>query len=364
MRATIFSPSLNRIFAAGTIFLASVALAQSQPISSPTSDQVEVEFWRSATSLNITEAYRAYLQRYPRGSFSILAEIAIQKLVERAPLATVTRDSSQISAESLAKLRSKPTGTNSLEISTGARLIGPGVFTAGHWGAKRQILVPFGEWILIAAFDHDLKGFVTVNLTTVVLLKTDTGDGNELLSVTFNRRSNSPTGVSSTNATPSWSPADSCRSGVPQALYYLKDSDMRVQWCSAIVQHRDTAVLSASPIELRTIVASALRDLQLAESKYRFSAETHVSDRNGTFTSYEHLYQKEGHSRLLTVKIPYGDVRLATNLTDEQRKHYLQQAHFAYHAAMAHQRQYETLELSDGRSPDEAEVNRLIGRDQ
>lgn len=121
----------------------------------------ELEFWRSAQRIDTPASYRAYLEAFPRGLFSGLARL---KLTKEAATADPQRPSdlpppaapTGVAARPTADLRyfSKPTvNSGALIFNLGDRIAGPGVLTVGSIGAKKQIVLPAGEWILLAAVD-------------------------------------------------------------------------------------------------------------------------------------------------------------------------------------------------------------------
>ena len=122
---------------------------------------VELEYWRSVQRIDTPGAYRSYLDAYPKGAFAALAQLKV------APQATSLAPSK--SAETPAVVAptagiAKPAGTlrsfsepvnysGEFTFNLGDRLNGPGVLTVGSMGAKKQIVVPSGEWVVLAAVD-------------------------------------------------------------------------------------------------------------------------------------------------------------------------------------------------------------------
>lgn len=47
-------------------------------------DSAEIVFWKSIEKIDTLEAYRVYLDRYPNGSFSMIADIKIRNLTKRS----------------------------------------------------------------------------------------------------------------------------------------------------------------------------------------------------------------------------------------------------------------------------------------
>jgi len=59
-------------------------------------------------------------------------------------------------AQSPAALRhfsEAPVGTGAIGFNIGDRFVGPGALSFGRFGARRQIVLPEGEWVALAATD-------------------------------------------------------------------------------------------------------------------------------------------------------------------------------------------------------------------
>lgn len=150
---------------------------------------LEMEFWRSAQRIHTADAYRAYLGSYPQGVFAALARAALARLQDTpaapaAPLAPVAVTvppapvtPAQPPATAPASLRhfSAPaSGTGALDINLGDRYVGPGALTLGGLGARKQLVLPAGDWTVLAAVDRASSQVgqsapVRVGITTVAL---------------------------------------------------------------------------------------------------------------------------------------------------------------------------------------------------
>ena len=141
--------------------LAFGAAAQQPAPAAPSA--YEMELWQSATRLNSPEAYQAYLKAFPNGAFAAMAKLSLPKTdtaaaatPQTAPVATVASFSA-------------PLETGSITLQPGQTLKGPGFVTVGWLGAKRQLVVPAGDWTLLAAWDHDAETARGVLMTSMAL---------------------------------------------------------------------------------------------------------------------------------------------------------------------------------------------------
>ncbi len=55
-------------------------------------------------------------------------------------------------------LFSEPADSGSIEINLGSRFTGPGVLTVGRLGTKKQVVLPAGDWVALAAIDYKVSG--------------------------------------------------------------------------------------------------------------------------------------------------------------------------------------------------------------
>jgi hypothetical protein len=173
------------VTASALLFMATSALAQA--------GDVELEYWRSVQRMDSVAAYRSYLDAYPKGVFAPLAKM---KLAPEAAGPTTPKPTGASAASATAKpsgvLRSfsQPIdNSGEFNFNLGDRLNGPGVLTVGSLGAKKQIVLPEGEWLVLAATDtksvqptsiFNAPRANVVALTTLVAAKFS---GNRLLSL-------------------------------------------------------------------------------------------------------------------------------------------------------------------------------------
>lgn len=118
----------------------------------------ELEFWRSAERLGTPEAYRAYLAAFPEGFFAPLARAAI---APAAPVRATPPPGASAAAAgalppaspALKHFTAPVERSGAVTFNLGDRFTGPGVLTIGWAGAKRQAVVPPGEWVVLAMAD-------------------------------------------------------------------------------------------------------------------------------------------------------------------------------------------------------------------
>jgi hypothetical protein len=139
------------------IALGGTALAQG---GRPEPSVVELETWRSATRINTPAAYAEYLSKFPDGSFAGMAQAAMRSGTgaDAASAALLAR------AEAL---RQGTPETGAVTFRVGDRFHGPGIVRSGWYGAKRQIVLPAGEWVVLAAYDHFADSYTRVQMTSL-----------------------------------------------------------------------------------------------------------------------------------------------------------------------------------------------------
>lgn len=61
-----------------------------------------------------------------------------------------------------------PAPSSAVSLRIGDLLHGPGAVTVGHFGARKQLVLPAGDWVLLSAVDHQSKHKVPLALSTLV----------------------------------------------------------------------------------------------------------------------------------------------------------------------------------------------------
>jgi len=197
--------------------------------------EAELEYWRSAQRIDTVAAYRAYLDSFPSGFFAGLARLKLATPPAAAPAKATDAPMPQ-AAVSNATLRnfSEPLANSSaVSLNLGDRLNGPGLVTVGGVGTRKQIVLPPGEWILLAATDRKSVQLTSPNardaaigITTLVFGRFTGERLASLIRVTSNRQ------VANVAF---WTDLEACdRSQGPSGLAHAKTRDGLRDECNAL----------------------------------------------------------------------------------------------------------------------------------
>lgn len=201
-----------------TVLCAASAFAQAP-------GEYEMELWRSAARLDTPAAYEAYLKAFPAGAFADMARAGLARTAA-APAGTGAAAPAAPAAAPAAGPVSALApfaglvNSGSTDLALGARLVGPGVIMVGNVGNRRQLVLPAGEWVLLAAEDHATTDRVPVSMATLAFGQFQGTQLRSLLVATFNRRSVTPQTGSPGNALaggllPTWGQAQRCEAAAP-----------------------------------------------------------------------------------------------------------------------------------------------------
>ena len=195
-----------------------MATAQPQPSPAPppAATSADAEFWRSAERVGTVDALRAYLKAFPQGFYADLAKAAIDRLsadagAQRAggapaaatPLAASASPSTGLKSDPAKVLAGVPT-SGAITMMPGETYFGPGPITVGYLGAKKQLVLPNGAWVLVAVADRTSGHATAVTLVSMVFAQFREGRLVSLMSYLFNGRTVRGRG---------WPDADECRAG-------------------------------------------------------------------------------------------------------------------------------------------------------
>lgn len=197
----------------------------------------EVECWRSTERVGTAQAYRAYLAAFPDGLYAPLARAFIDKegaaaaapqaSAPAAPRPAPRRPTAEKAGANLKDFSEGPPNSGALTFNIGDRFSGPGVLTIGWLGAKKQILLPAGQWVALGAKDHDSAHTPPVKMTIVRFGKF-TGDRlSSMMSFSISRH------VKSVRAT-QWSDLVACATPDPTALYQ-RDAGVSNWWRECVM---------------------------------------------------------------------------------------------------------------------------------
>jgi len=124
-------------------------------------DATESLFWQSTERVATTDAYRAYLSRYPSGFFAPLATAALNKGSGStgSAVAAASPAPAQPRAETASKLTPffQTADSGAVMFNLGETSNGPIAHTVGWAGAKKQVVLPNGQWIALAAQDEPVE---------------------------------------------------------------------------------------------------------------------------------------------------------------------------------------------------------------
>lgn len=200
-----------------THLLSSLCLLAAGTAFAQAPSEFEMELWRSATRLDTPAAYEAYLKAFPQGAFAAMAKAALGRPGAAPPAAPAT---AVAPAPAVLAPFTGPVNSGASDLPLGARLVGPGVITVGSLGNRRQLIVPAGEWILLAAEDHNTKAAAPVAMSSMAFGQFSGPQLRSLLVFTFNRRQVTPqTGNPGSNMAsgmlPTWRLAQRCENAAP-----------------------------------------------------------------------------------------------------------------------------------------------------
>lgn len=235
---------------------------QAQGSGQPEPSAFELEMWRSASQINTPAAYAEYLARFPNGSFAGMAQAALKG--GAAPAAP--RAAGGASPALLAKteaLRAREPESGAVTFRVGDRFLGPGIVRSGWYGAKRQIVLPAGEWIVLAVYDHYIDTFTRVQMTSMAFGRFRGERLDSLIAFVSNSRQ-----VPVISATPSQGPAalamnEVCNVNDDTTLTEVA-STARQQTCTKVERRAAVDLRTALPGQLGQRVAGVLHELGVA----------------------------------------------------------------------------------------------------
>lgn len=251
----------------GSLLLVAGAFAQAP-------GDVELEMWRSATRIDTPAAYQAYLAAYPGGSFAPMARAALAKAPP--PAAAVAPAPSALAPYT------GSANSGATDLAVGARLVGPGVLTVGSLGARRQLVLPAGEWVLLAAEDHRTSGTLQISLASLAFGQFEGAQLRSLLVASFNRRavavqSGSSANLQAMGLLPRWTAAEQCEAAAGADLFREVAGTPALRHC-AVVRPADDwrATLATTP--LPEPLDASLKALQAVVSPFALRSELHFTD--------------------------------------------------------------------------------------
>jgi hypothetical protein len=182
------SPLLLTKFAVTTAVVSSIFSLSCQAQGAPKlPSELEFEVWKAAMSINTRTAYEEYMAKFPGGYFIAMANAALQGLPgsqQNSPPSSVAQ---QVGAK-LDALRDLDRESSAVDFRPGDRFYGPGIIRSGWFGAKKQIALPAGEWIVLTVVDHFVDSIARVQMTSVALGRFQSDRLDSLIAFTANSR--------------------------------------------------------------------------------------------------------------------------------------------------------------------------------
>ncbi|MBI5716071.1 MAG: hypothetical protein HZC37_00080 [Burkholderiales bacterium] len=215
------SPALHllALLALGASMPLAPALSYAQAAAQPAAQApagpatADAEFWRSAERIGTVDALRAYLKAFPQGFYADLAKAAIDRLLAEGPRAPggapgapgapaagasprtaaaaglpAAPSTTGLKIDPAQLLAGTPT-SGAITMLPGETYYGPGPITVGYLGAKKQLVLPNGAWVLLAVADRQSGHSPAVPLVSMVFGQFREGQLISLMSYLFNGRS-------------------------------------------------------------------------------------------------------------------------------------------------------------------------------
>jgi hypothetical protein len=212
-------------------------------------DPAETEFkmWTLAERLNTLQGYQTYLDMYPNGRYADRVRAAMQRLRDNPSTGyTVSRQVAPSSSgtvapaqetglrESPAKLLAGAPRSGAVTQMPGETYLGPGPMTVGYLGAKKQLVLPTGTWVLLAVADRNSMHLNNpVPLVSMVFGQYRAGQLVSFMSYLFNGRSlNAPRG---------WGDFEDCNNKPPAAATRVQEAAGGAKLCGWTQRFAQTA---------------------------------------------------------------------------------------------------------------------------
>lgn len=261
--------------------------------------EYELELWRSAARLDTPAAYDAYLRAFPQGAFAAMARAALARAgaSTAAPgptgAASAARSAPAPVPSTLPPLAGEVT-SGSTELAVGTRLVGPGIVTVGSLGAKRQLPLPAGEWLLLAAVDHGTRSTVSVSMATLAFGQFSGAQLRTLLVATFNRRavtvpSGSTSNYLAAGSLPRWTSAEACDAALDAELMRGIAAPRGLRRCAALRRAGDWREAFPDAPTLLGPLDRSLATLGAQVPAFAWRSDVHLQDLRYGYLVYTRL---------------------------------------------------------------------------
>jgi len=251
-------------------------------------DAVELEFWKSADRIGTEAAYSAYLARYPSGAFAPLAKAAIDRLKPAAapsiaaPAAAAAAAGGKAAPRATLSSYSGDVDTGAGGFQVGDRFYGPGTIDVGRVGSRKQILIPKGEWVGLAAVDRSVPhGTASVLMVSAALGQFDGKRLRSLLVID----TNSWSVRLSPQIVIEWGPAVQCERDTHPAFWKSDGAGFPVRSCARVESPSSGAPENAMPQRLWSSLLENLTRLEADTKSLSFNVRSavYVTDNLGAY---------------------------------------------------------------------------------
>jgi hypothetical protein len=178
-----------------------------------------------------------------------------------------------------------------VSIGVGDRFRGPGPITVGWLGAKKQILIPNGEWVLIAAADLDSRHRPPAPLTALAFAHFDDRGPAALLVAVFTRRPGNPVHT--------WSDFSRCEADAPGRLWQEVPSRFPLGQCMLVEPMRSDLLATHMPEALWAALVENLPRLGIAAGSLQFTLKStlYAVDNRGSYLQVRRLDRLAGGAK-------------------------------------------------------------------
>lgn len=161
------------------------------------------------------------------------------------------------------------------DLSIGDKLYGPGAITVGWLGVKKQLLIPNGEWVVVAATDHNSSQAIPSQLTSMALGQFDGDAVKSLIIATFNRRPGSQNS--------NWNDAARCEVENQRKLYLEKDGPLAYRRCVFVRPVSNAQVRKTGHALLWRDTQSNLDSLNGKLGEFNLESAQYIVDSRGSY---------------------------------------------------------------------------------
>lgn len=175
-----------------------------------------------------------------------------------------------------------------VSIGVGDRFRGPGPITVGWLGAKKQILIPNGEWVLVAATDFDSRHRPPAPLTALAFAHFDGLGPAAMLITVFTRRPGNPAHT--------WTDPARCENEAPGRLWQEMPSRFPVGQCMLVERMRADTLAANLPEALWTALMENLPRLGIPGGSLDFTLKStlYTADNRGSYLMVRRLDRLAG----------------------------------------------------------------------